>query len=219
VAGILRGSQNPRAAVIEPQVECCSSAVFFRPTSRKVRGRGCAGARRRGGSSRWKEAEAAALAALPPTAAADQAAWGDRYFERQDPKRDMRGRHVADNLFGGPQYIDGDLERACLEVVNETGEKIGTHQRPNEWYSHSVLAKAFDLTARPVCRMLSALVILYQYSDLLDCEDVLGAIVNVNNVHWAAIVNHNGITWNADSCYCPVTIDQKISPEFCPCTR
>lgn len=65
----------------------------------------------------------------------DLSLWGDRYFERQEDLKS--GRHAVNNLMGGPQFIDSDLDMAVDIVVGEVGDVRGQHAGPLGWYSHS----------------------------------------------------------------------------------
>ncbi|CAK0793904.1 unnamed protein product, partial [Prorocentrum cordatum] len=99
----------------------------------------------------------------PPPAWHAGALWGDRYLERQG-SAPVCGRHALNNLLGAPQFSDGDLEVARGIVVAQTDDPPDLHVSDGGWYSHSVLATAFTSS-----------------------DDMLGALVNHNNVHWSAI--------------------------------
>ena len=51
------------------------------------------------------------------------------------------------NIFGGPQFVDNDMDVALVNVIQETGDDAAEHQRDNGWFSHGVLAEAMHLLA------------------------------------------------------------------------
>lgn len=123
--------------------------------------------------------------------------WGDRYFETQ--KDAKCGRHAINNLLGGPQFIDGDFEAACNQVVADTSDEHSYHSKANGWYSHQVLANALEMLVPPTCRLLYTPLPTDSYDHVAKKEDVLGALVNENNAHWTAIVKHLLSLWYVDS--------------------
>jgi hypothetical protein len=139
-------------------------------------------------------------------ALADAAAWGDRYFERQEQA--MCGRHAVNNVLGGPQFVDGVLERACTEVVAQTGEEDSAHQHAGGWCSRSVLAAAMDLTAVLHRRMLDTPVFSGSYHLLLNTSGIFGAVVNQGNVHWSAVAKHASKLWHVDSQRLPISLTE-----------
>jgi hypothetical protein len=139
--------------------------------------------------------------------AADFALWGSRYFEGQE---DMKcGRHAVNNLIGGPQFIDQNLESAGSQVCAEYGEPRSMHMSSNGWYSHSVLAKLFDVTSPPLGHLFLRPATESDYHIVLACDDYYGLLVNKGNVHWASIVLHAraGKLFYVDSCYFPTVIN------------
>ena len=66
----------------------------------------------------------------------------DRYFEQQSLAR--CGMHALNNLVGGPQFVPDDLERACAQVVAESGEPVTDHATSTGWFSHSVLGSVLQ---------------------------------------------------------------------------
>jgi hypothetical protein len=132
-------------------------------------------------------------------------AWGDRYFERQEGAR--CGLHCLNNLVGAPQFTTDDLRVACNSVLVDTGELEGDHRLGNGWYSHSVLARAMDLYMPPTFRMLTAPLLPSGWLSLQENQSVIGAAVNINNNHWAALAKHSNMVWFVDSEYAPVVID------------
>ena len=107
-------------------------------------------------------------------------------------------------LFGGPQFLEEQLQQACNDVVLETQESRSEHVLTNGWYSHSVLSRLFDLTSPPVlsrqhlkaqaffisCR--GAQLVLrsaHEFSpDIIEQDSVIGVLVNQNNQHWTCVV-------------------------------
>ena len=73
--------------------------------------------------------------------------WEDRCFEQQSLAR--CGMHALNNLVGGPQFTLGDLDRACSQVVAETGEPVTDHATNTGWFSHSVLGRVLQETIPP----------------------------------------------------------------------
>ena len=138
-------------------------------------------------------------------AAAHLAAWGDRYFERQSEAK--CGRHAVNNLVGGPQYIDQDLDKACSEVAAELGEPLSLHCGRGGWYSISVLAKLFDMTSPCQFVLSSSPALPDMYQDLLLDDGKIGILVNVGNVHWVCMCKHAGKIFYVDSCYAPSVVD------------
>jgi hypothetical protein len=137
--------------------------------------------------------------------ASDVLLWGDRYFERQ---QEMKcGRHAVNNLIGGPQFIDQDLEGACEAVCLDTGDDVRQHIAPQGWYSMSVLASLIDMTVPPLGQLLLKPCAAEAYHLMLQGDDYYGCLVNQRNLHWACVVKHNGRLFYVDSCYYPTEID------------
>ena len=134
---------------------------------------------------------------------ADRVLWGDRYFEVQE---DLKcGRHAINNMLGRPQFTDDDFLRACLEVCQETGDSPSQHVAKRGWYSHSVIALMFDITAPPIGVLLLEPATESAY-DMLMGDDYHGLLVNLHNRHWVSIVKHNGTLFYVDSLHQPVSI-------------
>ena len=138
-------------------------------------------------------------------AAAHLAAWGDRYFERQSEAK--CGRHAVNNLVGGPQYVDRDLDQACSEVAAELGEPLSLHCGRAGWYSISVLAKLFDMTSPCQFVLSSSPAQPDMYEGLLLDDGLIGILVNIANVHWVCLCKHAGKVFYVDSCYAPTVVD------------
>lgn len=115
---------------------------------------------------------------------------------------------------GGPQFNESDLSDACSLVLGELATDVGfdedrsLHQLPNGWYSHSVLAKAFDMLRPPTWIMQLTAATYKDWSKFGD-PSVKGCLVNLNNTHWAAIVHHNDCVFYIDSCALPRFLDRK----------
>ena len=94
--------------------------------------------------------------------------------------------HALNNLCGAPQFSTRDLAQACDLVLGELGAESGysedrrEHTLPNGWYSHSVLAKAFDLLSTPEWKLLPALARPYEWTRFFDPQ-VKGCLVNQDN--------------------------------------
>jgi hypothetical protein len=130
--------------------------------------------------------------------------WGDRYFESQEYMK--CGRHAINNLFGGPQLINQDLENASSEVCAVTLDHKLLHIAPNGWYSHSVLATLFDMTSPPVARLLLRPADESAYHSMLDTDAYWGCLINQRNAHWVCVAKENSTLFYLDSYHAPVTI-------------
>lgn len=139
--------------------------------------------------------------------------YGSRYFENQQPGAHC-GLHALNNLCGSPQFVVRDLARACDLVLGELGSESGfwedrrQHALPNGWYSHSVLAKAFDLLLPPTWKMKSAVARGCDWSGFGN-PAVAGCLVNLDSKHWASIAAHEGSVFYPDSLHSPVLIDEE----------
>ena len=133
-------------------------------------------------------------------------AWGQRYFEKQ---RDARcGQHVLNNIVGGPVYTDQDMDVACAQVCEATGDQPGDHKAPGGWFSHSVLGQAFENQVPPTMRLLSRRASSDEWKSLMENPEYQGTVINMANQHWTAIVKHNGLVFYVDSCRAPQFIDE-----------
>ena len=133
-------------------------------------------------------------------------AWSNTYFELQMEAH--CGMHALNNLIGGPQFTQTDLQEATEQVLAETADSISAHVAPGGWYSHSVLARVLQNTIPPKWSLrLNAL----SQSELLDfCSSPImaGALLNEDNQHWVAIVRHADCLWHVDSCKLPRRLRQ-----------
>ena len=137
----------------------------------------------------------------------EQSLWGDRYFERQGAAP-VCGRHALNNLLGGPQFSDADLNIACSMVLAETDDSRSWHVSGGGWYSHSVLGMAFD-TIVPKWRMLASPLLPSSWPSFSNSDAMVGALLNHNGAHWSAMCKHNNYVWHVDSQREPVVLDQK----------
>jgi len=157
-------------------------------------------------SAEQTEASVVPLASALPLQARSALLWGSRYFEAQCPGGKC-GQHALNNLIGGPQYDDKFMEAAFRLVLEELpGEPERLHMRGAGWYSHSVLAKALDVTVPPTFRMLSRPAESSDWQALIAREDVLGILCNVRNRHWATIAKENDHVFYVDSLALPVLL-------------
>ena len=133
----------------------------------------------------------------------DALLWGDRYFEVQEQMK--CGRHAVNNVLGAPQYVDADLDRACDMLLAElpVADHRSTHARPNGWYSHSVLAKLFELTLPCKWMLLFKPVEPGSYDTFMMDESMQGILINKNNIHSTCIAKHSGHCFYVDSLYFP----------------
>lgn len=136
----------------------------------------------------------------------DFALWGDRYFESQQEAK--CGRHAVNNMLGGPLFVDADLDRACAEVLAELDEPRALHARSSGWYSHSVLAKLFDLTNPAEYVLQLRPVDPSSYSAIVNESNYVGVLVNVRNSHWTCLAKHKECLFYVDSCYAPTVINE-----------
>ena len=142
-----------------------------------------------------------------------QSAWGDRYFETQDPFQAKCGRHALNNCFGLQQFDDPALDAACRQVVAETGDDELLHKTSNGWYSHGVIVAAIDLAIPPVWRLRTARAVVGDWC-IFSNSEVAGAIVNVQNCHWTSISVHEGQCCYCDSLHVPVIIGERDWPDI-----
>ena len=138
-------------------------------------------------------------------AAAHLAIWGSRYFERQ--QQGKCGRHAVNNLLGGPQYVDDDLEKACAEVAAELGEPLRLHCSAGGWYSICVLAKLFDMTSPCTAVLSTTQMQPGTYQEVVHNDDHIGILINHGNVHWKCLCKHAGRMFLVDSLYAPTVVD------------
>ena len=125
------------------------------------------------------------------------------YFEPQ--KKAECGRHALNHLYGGPQFQVDDMSTACGLVLEELrlfaglDEDREEHAKDNGWYSHSVLAKAFDLIrADEKHKLLPTNARPDQWSRFQDPR-FKGCLVNQDNVHWIALRAHGNRVYLLDS--------------------
>lgn len=137
----------------------------------------------------------------------EQSLWGDRYFERQGAAP-VCGRHALNNLLGGPQFSDADLNIACSMVLAETDDSRSWHVSGGGWYSHSVLGMAFD-TIVPKWRMLASPLLPSSWPSFSNSDAMVGALLNQYGAHWSAMCKHNNYVWHVDSQREPVVLDQE----------
>jgi hypothetical protein len=142
--------------------------------------------------------------------------WGHKFFERQARDRGACGQHALNNLYGGPQFDAGAMDDALAELLASDSlpydEPRENHVRGQGWYSHGVLAYAFQRTVPPAWRLAVDRVSSHrteaeQWKAILR-DDVLGVLVNLNDVHWVAVCKVGLDVFHVDSCYSPVLISQ-----------
>ena len=107
------------------------------------------------------------------------------------------------NVLGGPQYLKHAFKAAAQQVVAKYGEPEAEHIRPGGWYSHSVLATVLRNTTPAPWKLLFSPLQKTDYGRLLEDQLICGALVNQSNIHWIALVKHNGQLWHVDSRYAP----------------
>ena len=134
--------------------------------------------------------------------------WGDRYFEQQGPAP-VCGRHALNNLLGGPQFSDADLNIACGMVLAETDDPRSAHVSGGGWYSHSVLGMAFNMTVPPQWRMLAAPLLPSSWPHFSSCAGIVGVLLSHNGAHWSAVCKHNNLVWHVDSQCEPAILEQR----------
>ena len=113
------------------------------------------------------------------------------------------GLHALNHLVGGPQFLPCDLEHACRQVVLETGGLSSDHVSTGGWYSHNVPAQAIQETVPPRWRLLLTPLRAPDLYMFLNDPLILGALVNMNNTHWIALVKHGTFLWRVDSLKTP----------------
>ena len=122
---------------------------------------------------------------------------GNRYLERQVQGR--CGQHALNNVVGGPQFLEDVFIRAVGYITEETGDPVHMHQADGGWYSYEALAVAVRSTIPVMWRLSERPLTVSQYSRFLFDPACVGAIVNIQNRHWTAIVKHDGDLWDVDS--------------------
>ena len=143
---------------------------------------------------------ATAVVSRPGSATLDNMElWNGRFYEEQEPGRAFCGRHALNNLLGGPQFDDEALRIACATVCGITGDHEREHLARDGWYSHSVLAQAFDLLHPPPWRSLTDRVAPGTYDRYLHNEQFVGILLNHGNTHWTTITRWNSNLWHVDS--------------------
>ena len=142
----------------------------------------------------------------PPQDEGPDELWGDRYFETQAPGLAQCGKHALNNIFGGEQFLASDMDTACARVIAQTDESTAAHKRDHGWYSHSVLAEACRMVIGNEVRMEFRPLPLHP-ATLFDAR-CRGAIVNIRNVHWTALVKHAGAVWYVDSLQRPQRLQE-----------
>eukprot|EP00969_Alexandrium_andersonii_P273652 12094869-Alexandrium_andersonii.AAC.1 len=91
------------------------------------------------------------------------------------------------------------MDRACAQVVAATGDDISHHRAPGGWFSHAALAQALSTTVPPTARMLNRRAREEDWPALLGNPAFRGAVANLNNRHWVALVKHQGLVFYVDS--------------------
>jgi hypothetical protein len=125
------------------------------------------------------------------------------YFERQ--VRAECGRIALNNALGGPHHTVEDMTRAVDEYLRASlqegfPEVRAQHEKPTGWYSSEVLAQALTTTAmfrsgRVTCVMpLEPL----RAAPTSLCT-AIGAVVNIDNLHWVALRYVDEQVWLLDS--------------------
>ena len=143
--------------------------------------------------------------------------WGDRYIELQEPGKAKCGQHALNNVIGAPQFDEDFFDLALEHICGAEWQQCeADHRRDFGWYSHGVLAKALQLTVPPEWVLSLAPLEPGRYQAFLSSgADELGAIVNLDDVHWIAIVKHDGILWRVDSLPPHLTIlDSRLFDEL-----
>lgn len=102
-------------------------------------------------------------------------------------------------------YTADDMAAACKAVLARVGDPQGEseHRRGAGWYSHSVLGEALNMTVPPAYRMIAEQPSASDWDALCPGDNVVGAIVNVRNVHWCSVVHREGCVFYVDSMQFP----------------
>ena len=80
---------------------------------------------------------------------------------------------------------------------------IVLHVAPGGWYSHGVLVRALQNTIPRQWFLRLAPLLDCELDDFFANPKTCGALLNVHNLHWIAIVKHNGFIWHVDSLRVP----------------
>jgi hypothetical protein len=96
---------------------------------------------------------------------------------------------------------------ACNDIIAESGDVENEHRQGDGWYSHAVLQAALQRIVPPLWALSLQPLRRHGYDEFVAAADVIGAVVNQDNVHWSAIVKHAGSVWDVDSSSQPVLLD------------
>ena len=112
---------------------------------------------------------------------------------------------ALNNALGRPFCSDADMEKAVdnlLETARQEGsrEVRADHARANGWYSSEAIANAVTTVSMhhaghvEYCMRLQPL-----YLSPSDIHGCVGAVVNINDLHWVAVKSVGGQIWFLDS--------------------
>ncbi len=133
--------------------------------------------------------------------------WGDRYFESQEAAQ--CARHAVNNLLGGPQFVDEDLQVACDLSCVEYSDDPALHRGSGGWWSVEVIARLFDMTNPPLGQILLANAVPGDFDRVMSSDDFYGFLVNLRNQHWICLPVHNDLLWHVDSKFAPTRISRE----------
>ena len=151
--------------------------------------------------SRTSQGGDAAAGPLPPRAPSPIRY--PSYFERQVEAR--CGMHALNNALGQPLHDNDDMQRACavyLSAARQEGsaESRALHVRQGGWYSSEVMAQAVTTTAlEKLGRVAHVIQLQPLHVAPAALQTSIGAIVNLDNVHWVALRWIDDQIWFLDS--------------------
>ena len=113
--------------------------------------------------------------------------------------------HALNNAIGEPLHDANDMAHACDVYVRETlhegfVESRALHERVGGWYSSEVMAKAVTTTCmRKRGRVQHIMKLEPLHANPGALRACLGAVVNLENIHWVALRWHGDRVWLLDS--------------------
>eukprot|EP00973_Karenia_brevis_P080100 11113928-Karenia_brevis.AAC.1 len=119
------------------------------------------------------------------------------------------GMHALNNAIGNPLHTPRDMSHACTVYLQEARregfpEIKASHERADGWYSSEVMAKALVTTSLERYERVEYMLLLeplHISPGMLKTS--VGAVANIDNVHWVALRWLDEHVWLLDSMECP----------------
>ena len=140
------------------------------------------------------------------------------YFETQ---REARcAIHALNNCLGRPFSTDDDMEHAVDQLISTASheglnERRTFHARKGGWYSSEAIATAItcvSMRKQGKVEYVMSLEPLHKSPAMI--HSCVGAIVNVDNIHWVALKSIAGKIWLLDSQKNPRQLSEDEYKEF-----